>query len=148
MSHAPRSAEFSLTPSKYYFYAQLGLVVASVMIIAFSPILPLSKIAGLLIFLGAGIGVYCHFRRQLPVQLFLLDSETHSWRLICKSGDTVTATDLVLKPTQFVTRFWVILYFKKADGGELSLVIPGDSLPAEQHRVLRKLLLNRTSRGG
>ena len=148
MSHVLRSAEFSLTPSKYYFYAQLLLVVAGAAIVAVSPIVILAKIAGLLIFLGAGIGIYCHFRRQLPVQLFLLDSETHSWRLTCKSGDATKTTDLVLKPTQFVTRYWVILYFKKGTGGELSLVIPQDSLSGEQHRLLRKLLLNRASPGG
>ena len=148
MSHVPRSAEFSLSPSRHYFYAQLGLVIAGGTVVAISPVLPLAKIAGLLLFLAAGIGLCCHFRQQLPTKLLLMDSETHSWRLISQADGQTITTDLVLKPTQFVTSYWVILYFKVVEGGRLSLVIPRDSLSGEQHRQLRKLLLNRTSRGG
>lgn len=148
MSHAPRSAEFSLCPSRHYFYAQLGLVIAGGIVVAISPIILLAKIAGLVLFLAAGMGIYYHFLRQQPTQLFMLDSETQSWRLISRQDGRDSSTELVLGPTQFVTSYWVILYFEVVDGGRLSLVVPRDSLPGDQHRQLRKLLLNRTNRGG
>lgn len=150
MSHVAKSAEFSLFPSRYTLTAKLSLTIASGLLVAILPILPMAKIAGLLFLLAAGLSFYLHFRRQCPERLFVVDGYAECWRLISspknKSDGRTVAIDLQLEPSQFVTAYLVILYFRTLQGDKLLRVIPRDGLCAEEHRILRKLLLSRTSR--
>ncbi len=150
MSHVAKSAEFSLTPSKYTLAAELGLAICASLLVAILPILLWAKIASLLFLLAVGIRFYLHFRRQKPERLFVVDGDADRWRLISSAGSTQCggeeAVDLQLAPSQFVTAGLVILYFRTQQGDRLTRVIPRDSLSREDHRILRKLLLARTSR--
>ena len=150
MSHVAKSAEFSLTPSRYFLVAQLSLAIAAGLLVAFLPILLWAKIASLVFLLAFGIRFYLHFCHQKPEQLFVVDGD--DWRLISSPGEGDSqhgreeVVDLQLEPSQFVTAYLVILYFRTPQGRRLTRVIPRDSLSGEEHRILRKLLLARTSR--
>jgi hypothetical protein len=74
--------------------------------------------------------------------LILLDASEDRWRLVSGSQ----TLELVLTPTQFVTRHLVIAYFKLPQGRQIVRVLPTDSLSAPQHRLLRMLLIERTIR--
>ena len=52
---------------------------------------------------------------------------------------------LQLERRQFVMRSLVILYFRDGSGRRLNRVIRRDSLEAEQHRQLRRLLIMLTA---
>ena len=151
MSHVPKSAEFSLYPSRYFLYAKLGLALVAALIIGFSPLLPWAKTAGLLFFAVLSCGFYRNFRQQLPERLFVLAGDTGSWRLISSvkikvaSGRRPVTIKLQLMPSQFVSESLVILYFKTVQGKRISRVLPRDRLVANEHRLLRKLLLARPS---
>ena len=149
MSHVAKPAEFSLASSRYTLFAKLILVFAAGVLVILLPILLLAKVAGLLfLFFAACSFGYC-FRRQNTQRLFVVDADAGHWRLMSaaagqSSGRAVT-TDLQLEPSQFVTAYLVILYFRSQQGTRLVLVVPRDSLSGGQHRILRKLLLSRTS---
>ena len=148
MSHVAKSAEFSLSPSRYFLVAQLSLAITAGLLVAFLPILLWAKIASLLFLVAVVIRLYLHFCYQKPEQLFVVDGDC--WRLISVSGnrqhEVEEVVDLQLEPSQFVTAYLVILYFRTQQGVRLTRVIPRDSLSREDHRILRKLLLTRTSR--
>ncbi len=150
MSPAAKSAEFSLTPSRYALVAKLSLAFAAGLLVALLPILLIAKIAGLLFLLAAGASFYVHFRRQNPERIFVVDGDADCWRLISSPGSgrygREEVIDLQLEPSQFVTTYLIILYFRTQQGDRLTRVIPRDSLSREGHRILRKLLLARTSR--
>ncbi|MDG1818924.1 MAG: hypothetical protein P8H31_03735 [Porticoccaceae bacterium] len=140
MSHVAKTAEFRLYPSKYFLCAKLGLAVAAGLIIAAAPILLWAKVVGLFIALAVGYSFYNDFCRQSPEQLFVLDTGMDCWRLVSQaSGEN----ELRLEPTQFVTGYLVVLYFKDLQGTRFTRIIPRDSLSEEDHRLLRKLLISR-----
>lgn len=151
MSREVKSAEFSLYPSRYTLIAQLGLAISAAMLVAISPILLVAKLSGLLILLAAGISFSINFCRQNPERLFVVDGDADCWRLISSPGKIQhgkeLAVDLQLEPSQFVTAGLVILYFRTQQGERVTRVIPRDSLSAEEHRILRKLLLTRAING-
>ena len=151
MSHVAKSAEFSLTPSRYTLIAKLGLAIASGLLVIVLPILPMAKIAGFLFLLAACLSFYLNFHRQCPERLFVVDSDADCWRLVSsaknKQGGREVTIDLQLEPSQFVTVYLVILYFRTQQGGRVLRIIPRDSLSGEEHRILRKLLLARTVNG-
>lgn len=151
MSHVAKSAEFRLFPSRYTLTAKLGLAIAASLLVAVLPILPMAKIAGLLILLAVAVNVYLDFRRQFPERLFVVDGDADCWRLVSspknnQNGREV-AVDLQLEPSQFVTVYLVILYFRTLEGERLLRVIPRDSVSGEEHRILRKLILTRAING-
>jgi hypothetical protein len=149
MSHVTKPAEFSLTPSRYTLFAKLSLAMAAGLLIALLPILLMVKIVSLLILLVAAYRFYRNYCEQKPERLFVVDSDADCWRLISplriKQKGMGKAIDLQLEPSQFVTAHLVILYFRSLQGARFVRVIPRDSLSAEEHRLLRKLLLSRTS---
>ena len=149
MSHVAKSAEFSLNPSRYALYARLGIVFIAGFLVAALPILLFAKISGLIFLLAAGYSFYQHFCQQAPEQLFALDIDANSWRLISpvknQPGGGGEAVDLRLEPSQFVTAYLVILYFRSLQDGRLVRVIPRDSMSGDEHRILRKLLLSRAN---
>jgi len=85
---------------------------------------------------------------QSPETLIMLDASEDRWRLVSalkalealEAGETV---ELVLAPTQFATRYLVILYFKLPQGRQIVRVLPRDALSAPQHRLLRMVLIGR-----
>ncbi len=139
MSPAPNSAEFQLSPSFYYLSARLVLAALAAVLIILLPILFWVKLIGLLC---VGLAVWylaVDYRSQSPEKLILLDASNDLWRLV----STSESLELVLAPTQFVTRHLVILYFKLPEGGQIVRVVPRDSLSAAQHRLLRMVLIGR-----
>ena len=141
MSPVPNSAEFQLRPSFYYLCARLGLVAIAAALITVLPLLIWAKLVGLLCLGLAGCWFAIDYRGQGSEKLIVLDASEDCWRLVSAS-ETV---DLVLMPTQFVTRRLVIAYFKLPQGRQIVRVLPRDSLSAQQHRLLRMLLIQRPS---
>ena len=142
MSLAPNSAEFQLRPSFYYLCARLGLVAIAAALIAVLPLLIWVKPSALLCLGFAACWLIVDYRGQCPEKLILLDASDDRWRLVSGSQ----TLELVLTPTQFVTRHLVIAYFKLPQGRQIVRVLPTDSLSAPQHRLLRMLLIERTIR--
>ena len=140
MSPAPNSAEFQLHPSFYYVCARLGLVAIASALVAVLPILILAKLAALLCLGLAGCWLVVDYRGQGAEKLIVLDASEDRWRLV----SALKTVELVLMPTQFVSRHLVIVYFKLPQGRQIVRVLPRDSLSAQQHRLLRMLLIERT----
>ena len=139
MSPAPNSAEFQLSPSFYYLSARLVLAALAAVLISLLPILIWVKLIGLLCLGFAACYLIVAYHRKSPEELILLDASNDLWRLV----STSESLELVLAPTQFVTRHLVILYFKLPEGGQIVRVVPRDSLSAAQHRLLRMVLIGR-----
>jgi|TARA_B110000977_G_scaffold71213_1_gene96625 hypothetical protein len=142
MSLAPNSAEFQLSASFYYLCARLGLVAIAAALIAVLPLLIWVKLSALLCLGFAACWLIVDYRGQCSEKLILLDASEDRWRLVSGSQ----TLELVLTPTQFVTRHLVIAYFKLPQGRQIVRVLPTDSLSAPQHRLLRMLLIERTIR--
>jgi len=149
MSHVAKSAEFSLTPSGYTLVAKLSLAVAAALVIALLPIILLAKSIGLLLLLVVGYSFCQRFSQQKPERLVVVGTDAEYWRLMPpvdnKRVGYEIAVDVRLESRQFVTAYLVILYFRTLQGERLIRVIPRDSLSGGEHRILRKMLLARTS---
>mgnify|MGYP001206622906 FL=1 len=151
MSPAPNSAEFQLRPSFYYLSARLVLVIIASALIAALPLLIWVKIMGLLSLGLAARWLIVDYLGQSPETLIMLDASEDRWRLVSvlkalealEAGETVETVELVLAPTQFATRYLVILYFKLPQGRQIVRVLPRDALSAPQHRLLRMVLIGR-----
>ncbi|MBT6115947.1 MAG: hypothetical protein HOH41_09545 [Porticoccaceae bacterium] len=151
MSPVPNSAEFQLRPSFYYLSARLVLVIIASALIAALPLLIWVKIMGLLSLGLAARWLIVDYLGQSPETLIMLDASEDRWRLVSvlkalealEAGETVETVELVLAPTQFATRYLVILYFKLPQGRQIVRVLPRDALSAPQHRLLRMVLIGR-----
>ena len=151
MSPVPNSAEFQLRPSFYYLSARLVLVIIASALIAALPLLIWAKIMGLLSLGLAARWLIVDYLGQSPETLIMLDASEDRWRLVSvlkalealEAGETVETVELVLAPTQFATRYLVILYFKLPQGRQIVRVLPRDALSAPQHRLLRMVLIGR-----
>jgi len=145
MSPVPNSAEFQLRPSFHYLCARLGLVAIAAGLIAVLPLLIWAKLAALLCLGLAACWFVVNYRGQGVEKLIVLDASEDRWRLVTASGAESGAVELLLAPTQFVTRHLVIAYFKLPEGRQMVRVLPRDSLSEPQHRLLRMLLIARAS---
>ncbi|MDC0589275.1 hypothetical protein OAP17_05950 [Porticoccaceae bacterium] len=145
MSPVPNSAEFQLRPSFYYLSARLVLVIIASALIAALPLLIWVKIMGLLSLGLAARWLIVDYLGQSPETLIMLDASEDRWRLVSvlKALEALEAVELVLAPTQFATRYLVILYFKLPQGRQIVRVLPRDALSAPQHRLLRMVLIGR-----
>ena len=148
MSPVPNSAEFQLRPSFYYLSARLVLVIIASALIAALPLLIWAKIMGLLSLGLAARWLIVDYLGQSPETLIMLDASEDRWRLVSvlkalEAAETVETVELVLAPTQFATRYLVILYFKLPQGRQIVRVLPRDALSAPQHRLLRMVLIGR-----
>jgi hypothetical protein len=126
-------ATFNLRPSNIILKAQFGLALVVSIVLLGLPVVWWARLLALFITAAAIVLWFRQWQAQEPEVLRCLGSER--WTL----GDI----DLLLQPRQFVMRNLVILYFKTTDDALLVRVLPADSMPAEQHRLLRKLLLAR-----
>ncbi len=126
-------ATFNLRPSNIILRAQFGLaLVVSIVLLG----LPVVWWAGLLALFITAATIILWFRQwQAQRQEVLRCFGPECWM--------IADIDLLLQPRQFVMRNLVILYFKTTDDAPLVRVLAADSMPAEQHRLLRKLLLAR-----
>jgi hypothetical protein len=148
MSPVPNSAEFQLRPSFYYLSARLVLVIIASALIAALPLLIWVKIMGLLSLGLAARWLIVDYLGQSPETLIMLDASEDRWRLVSvlkalEALEAVETVELVLAPTQFATRYLVILYFKLPQGRQIVRVLPRDALSAPQHRLLRMVLIGR-----
>jgi len=148
MSPVPNSAEFQLRPSFYYLSARLVLVIIASALIAALPLLIWVKIMGLLSLGLAARWLIVDYLGQSPETLIMLDASEDRWRLVSvlkalEAVEAVETVELVLAPTQFATRYLVILYFKLPQGRQIVRVLPRDALSAPQHRLLRMVLIGR-----
>ncbi|EAS46855.1 L-aspartate oxidase [gamma proteobacterium HTCC2207] len=148
MSPVPNSAEFQLRPSFYYLSARLVLVIIASALIAALPLLIWVKIMGLLSLGLAARWLIVDYLGQSPETLIMLDASEDRWRLVSvlkalEAVETLETVELVLAPTQFATRYLVILYFKLPQGRQIVRVLPRDALSAPQHRLLRMVLIGR-----
>jgi hypothetical protein len=148
MSPVPNSAEFQLRPSFYYLSARLVLVIIASALIAALPLLIWAKIMGLLSLGLAARWLIVDYLGQSPETLIMLDASEDRWRLVSvlkalEALEAVETVELVLAPTQFATRYLVILYFKLPQGRQIVRVLPRDALSAPQHRLLRMVLIGR-----
>jgi len=151
MSPVPNSAEFQLRPSFYYLSARLVLVIIASALIAALPLLIWVKIMGLLSLGLAARWLIVDYLGQSPETLIMLDASEDRWRLVSalkafealEEGEAGETVELVLAPTQFATRYLVILYFKLPQGRQIVRVLPRDALSAPQHRLLRMVLIGR-----
>ena len=145
MSPVPNSAEFQLRPSFYYLSARLVLVIIASALIAALPLLIWAKIMGLLSLGLAARWLIVDYLGQSPETLIMLDASEDRWRLVSvlKALEAAETVELVLAPTQFATRYLVILYFKLPQGRQIVRVLPRDALSAPQHRLLRMVLIGR-----
>ena len=148
MSPVPNSAEFQLRPSFYYLSARLVLVIIASALIAALPLLIWVKIMGLLSLGLAARWLIVDYLGQSPETLIMLDASEDRWRLVSvlkalEALKAVETVELVLAPTQFATRYLVILYFKLPQGRQIVRVLPRDALSAPQHRLLRMVLIGR-----
>ncbi len=145
MSPVPNSAEFQLRPSFYYLSARLVLVIIASALTAALPLLIWAKIMGLLSLGLAARWLIVDYLGQSPETLIMLDASEDRWRLVSvlKALEAAETVELVLAPTQFATRYLVILYFKLPQGRQIVRVLPRDALSAPQHRLLRMVLIGR-----
>jgi len=148
MSPVPNSAEFQLRPSFYYLSARLVLVIIASALIAALPLLIWVKIMGLLSLGLAARWLIVDYLGQSPETLIMLDASEDRWRLVSvlkalEALEAVETVELVLAPTQFATRYLVILYFKLPQGRQIVRVLPRDALSAPKHRLLRMVLIGR-----
>jgi len=154
MSLVPESAEFHLSRSKYYLIARLLLVALAAALIIALPLMGWARVLGLLCLCMAACWFIVDYRFQRPERLLLLDGNTDRWRLLSAAGphtrlaEETAAVELQLAPNQFVTRHLVIVYFRAEQGRSIVRVLPSDSLSPQEHRLLRMLLIDRSSRQG
>lgn len=126
-------ATFNLRPSNIILRAQFGLALVISIVLLGLPVVWWARLLALFITAATVVLCFRQWQAQRPEVLRCLGSER--WML--------ADIDLLLQPRQFVMRNLVILYFKTTDDAPLVRVLPVDSMPAEQHRLLRKLLLAR-----
>ena len=154
MSLVPESAEFHLSRSKYYLIARLLLVALAAALIIALPLIAWARVLSLLCLCIAAFWFIVDYRCQGSERLLLLDGATDRWRLLSATGpharlaQEAAAVELQLAPNQFVTRHLVIVYFRTEQGKSIVRVLPSDSLSPQEHRLLRMLLIDRSSRRG
>ena len=151
MSLVPKSAEFHLSRSTYFLIARLLLVALAAALIIALPLMAWARVVGLLCLCVAASWFIVDYRFQRPERLLLLDGATDRWRLLSAAGphtrltQEAAAVELELAPNQFVTRHLVIVYFRTEQCKSIVRVLPSDSLSPQEHRLLRRLLIDRSS---
>lgn len=116
-------------------------MLLGILVVMISPIQLSAKLFGVLLIGGiASHGLRtATARSQLPV----IGYRNGIWTL--RNGAEVL--DVSLLDKQFVTAWLIVLRMKDSRGKRHQLLIPGDSLSKEQHRELRRRLLDRPSFG-
>ena len=127
--------EITLNPSKTLVMVQCWLVIAVLLLSVFLPVLLWVKVLLLLITLLTATRWLSQWRDLTPEVLIfrpLTDDCIIDGKLRCQ-----------FRSRQFVTRRLIIVYLVTESGKTLSRIIPRDALSQRQHRLLRRLLIQR-----
>jgi hypothetical protein len=127
--------EITLNPSKTLVMVQCWLVIAVLLLSVFLPVLLWVKVLLLLITLLTATRWLSQWRDLTPEVLIfrpLTDDCIIDGKLRCQ-----------FRSRQFVTRRLIIVYLVTETGKTLSRIIPRDALSQRQHRLLRRLLIQR-----
>ena len=127
--------EITLNPSKTLVMVQCWLVIAVLLLSVFLPVLLWVKVLLLLITLLTATRWLSQWRDLTPEVLIfrpLTDDCIIDGKLRC-----------LFRSRQFVTRRLIIVYLVTESGKTLSRIIPRDALSQRQHRLLRRLLIQR-----
>lgn len=127
--------EITLNPSVTLAMAQCGLVFAVLMMSIMLPALLWAKLLLLLAVLLSAARWLSQWRGITPEVLIfrpLTDDCIIDGKLRCQ-----------FRSRQFVTRRLIIVYLVTESGKTLSRIIPRDALSQRQHRLLRRLLIQR-----
>ena len=127
--------EITLSPSVSLAMAQCGLVFAVLLLSITLPALPWAKLLLVLAALVTAARWLSQWRGITPEVLIfrpLTDDCIIDGKLRCQ-----------FRSRQFVTRRLIIVYLVTESGKTLSRIIPRDALSQCQHRLLRRLLIQR-----
>ena|GEM_PF-5064411 len=126
-----------LQPSQWLRYWLTGIHLLAATLVALTPIPPLPKLV-LLTIIGTGYAIQFKqlFRAPLQPPLSLHVRDSTPWLLTTAAGQ---ALEIELRHS-IVFRHLIVLYLHTEAHGNRTLIIPSDSLPAEGHRRLRRLL--------
>lgn len=127
--------EITLSPSVILAMAQCGLVFAVLLLSITLPALPWAKLLLVLAALVTAARWLSQWRGITPEVLIFRPSTDDciiDGKLLCQ-----------FRSRQFVTRRLIIVYLVTESGKTLSRIIPRDALSQRQHRLLRRLLIQR-----
>lgn len=127
--------EITLNPSPIFAVAQCGLIGVVLLLAIMLPLLLWAKLLSLLITLLSTTVWLMQWRRAEPELIIfrpLTDDCILGRKKRCRLGST-----------QFVSRYLIIIYLRTEAGHRVSRVIPKDALSDYQHRLLRRLLIQR-----
>ncbi|MDA8944603.1 hypothetical protein N9I32_04505 [Porticoccaceae bacterium] len=123
---------FVIKAAKSILVFDLSLVCLVVGMIWASPIIVAIKLFFIMLVIIYGAVTINDFRRSKPNTL-IYSPQTHRW--------LYNQQPVSLQSQQFLTVSLVILYLLSVDQKKISLVIPADSMPKDQHIRLRKLII-------
>ncbi|MGB1867745.1 MAG: protein YgfX [Porticoccaceae bacterium] len=125
--------ELSLIPSKILLVFRLLLAITATVHLMLLPMALWSRLLGLGLVIALVLRQLLGWLGSQP-ETVRFYPQTNHWQI--DGGPW-----LQLERRQFVMRSLVILYFRDGSGRRLNRVIPRDSLGADQHRQLRRLLV-------
>jgi hypothetical protein len=124
--------KFNINPAKSIFILQLILASLSFLLVAIISALFWVKVFTMLLIGVFGLMAVAQFRAAGVHQLSYRAASNQWFHNGCM---------VRLRPDQLITRNLVIVYFMADSGKKLTQLVPADSMPPEQHRHLRKLLI-------
>ena len=135
MTSTGSPVEITLNPSPIFAVAQCGLIGVVLLLAIMLPLLLWAKLLLLIITLLVAAVWLMQWRRAEP--------ESIIFRPL--TDDCVINRDqrCHFRSRQFVSRYLVIIYLTTEAGHRISRVIPRDALSDHQHRLLRRLLIQR-----
>ncbi|MGB2358640.1 MAG: protein YgfX [Porticoccaceae bacterium] len=133
MTAARGPLELSLIPSKTLLVFRLFLAITATVHLMLLPMALWSRLLGLGLVIALVLRQLRGWLGSQP-ETVRFYPQTNHWQI--DGGPW-----LQLERRQFVMRSLVILYFRDGSGRRLNRVIPRDSLGADQHRQLRRLLV-------
>jgi len=132
MRAANSQYKFTINPAKSVLIFQLILVILSFLLVASMSVLFWVQVFTMLSIGVFGLLLVAQFRIEVADQLSYRPT-SNQWFY---NGCVVR-----LRPDQFITRNLIIVYLIADSGKKLTQLVPSDSMPPEQHRRLRKLLI-------
>lgn len=135
MTNMGSRVEITLNPSPIFAVAQCGLIGVVSLLAIMLPLLLWAKLLLLLITL-LSVAVWLMQWRRAEPELIILRPLTDD----CILGSKKRCR---LRSTQFMSRYLIIIYLITEAGHRVSRVIPKDALSDYQHRLLRRLLIQR-----
>lgn len=123
---------FIIKAAKSILVFDLSLVCLVIAMIWASPIIVAIKLFFIMLVIIYGAVTVKDFRRSKP-NVLVYSPQNNRW--------LYNQQPVSLQSQQFLTASLVILYLLSVDQKKISLVIPADSMPNDQHIRLRKLII-------